>query len=986
MKFRLISTIISVVFFMNATAQEITEATFLQNTRQLIYEGKRSGEGYFSADGAKLIFQSERQADNPFYQIYMLDLETGDSHRVSTGTGKTTCAFIRPGHDEALFGSTHADPDAVKKQQAELDFRASGQKRRYSWDYDENMDIFSSDLKGDNLKNLTAVRGYDAEGSYSPDGSKVVFCSLRDAYGENPSDQHQKQLEMDPSYFGEIYIMDADGSNQTRLTDWPGYDGGPFFSPDGERIIWRHFEENGAVADVYTMKIDGSDRRRLTNFKAMSWAPYFHPSGEYALFASNKLGFANFEIYMVDAKGEKEPVRITFTEGFDGLPVFSPDGKKMAWTTNRTSDKKSQLYIANWNHSAALEALKTAPVRVTSEGGTNGGHGSFEPGTTFYESATQPQTSADEKLSSAIAAEDIQQYASYLASDELEGRMSGTNGTKLAADYLVKNLKQVGLKPLGDNGTFLQKFEFTAGVELAEGNTLEITTPKGKQVFEVEKDFLPLSFTSEEEVEGQVVFAGFGLTVPGAQGEGYNSYNNLDVKDKIVLVLRYVPEQVEVERRQKLNVYAGLRYKALAARQKGAKAVLVISGPNSPRAGKLIPLRYDRSAANSGIVAASVSSVVAQALFASSDKSLEEVQSQLDIENPHFEGRFALEGVSVKIKTGVKRTQKTDYNVVAMLPASAPDATETVILGAHYDHIGFGEIGSLARKGEEGKIHNGADDNASGTSTVLELATYFSGEKKKNPDLFKRNLIFAFWSGEELGLIGSSAFVENAPVPLANIAAYLNFDMVGRLRENKLILQGVGSSSVWKKIIEKRNVVAGFDLTLQDNPYQPTDISAFYPKDVPVLAFFTGSHENYNRPTDDAATLDYDGMQRIAKFAALITKDLLKTDERPDYKKVKRVKSKQGNRDAMRAYLGTIPDYVGGDNGLKLSGVSGGGPADKAGLKGGDIIIELAGQEVKNIYDYTYAIDALKIDEPTDVVVLRDGEKLTLKITPQARE
>src|SRR5438132_316261 len=315
------------------------EARFLSHTRQLIFEGRRSGEGYFSPDGKSLIFQSKREPGNPFYQIYILDFETGDSHRVSSGIGKTTCAFFRPGSDEVLFASTHLDPETSAKQKAELEFRASGKERRYSWDYDEKMDIFLARRDGSNLRRLTSEQGYDAEASFSPDGKLIVFCSLRSAYPTNKlSAEEFKHLQTDPSWFGDIYLMQADGSNVRRLTRTPGYDGGPFFSPDGQRVIWRRFTERGDTADVYTMNLDGSDERRLTDFGAMSWAPYFHPSGRYVIFTSNKFGFGNFELFIVDANGEREPVRVTFTDGFDGLPVFSPDGKRLAWTSSRTAE------------------------------------------------------------------------------------------------------------------------------------------------------------------------------------------------------------------------------------------------------------------------------------------------------------------------------------------------------------------------------------------------------------------------------------------------------------------------------------------------------------------------------------------------------------------------------------------------------------------------------------------------------------------------
>ena len=944
------------------------EPQFLSNIRQLTYDGKRAGEGYFSEDGNALIFQSEREPDNPFYQIYFLDLLTGDTHRVSSGIGKTTCAFFRPGTDEVLYASTHHDPFAKAKQEEELKFRASEKERRYSWDYDTAMDIFSANRDGSNPTQLTDAPGYDAEASYSPDGQHIVFCSLRDAYPKNQlSPKELKQLEVDPAYFGEIYIMNADGSNQTRLTDAPGYDGGPFFTPDGQHIVWRHFTPDGSQADIYTMRIDGSNVQRLTDFESMSWAPYFHPSGAYVIFASNKLGFSNFELYLVDARGRHEPIRVTSTDGFDGLPVFSPDGKRLCWTSNRNSQEVSQLYLAEWNHEAAVAAITAAPKRQNSLVHTIG------------ERVSDPKPANNTS---------IRQHIEFLADDALEGRMTGSEGAKRAAEHIAAQFEALNLKPIADEQSYFQTFEFTAGRRIiAEENRFHITRQMhgAEQVmeFSVEQDFQPLSFSRNGVVEGEVVFVGYGLTVPGELGEGYDAYAGLDVQDKIVVALRYVPEAVAPERRQQLNRYAGLRYKAMQAREHGAKAFLVVAGPNSPNAGKLIPLDFDSSLADSGIVAASISDTVANTLFAPSGKDLKEIQSGLDVENPHFVGQFPLPDVKVKIVVSVEKVRKTDQNVVALLPPpESTDNTEYIIVGAHYDHIGHGEIGSLARKGEEGQIHNGADDNASGTAVVLELAATLREAYQEHPEKFRRGIIFALWSGEELGLIGSTHFVNHPVVPLEKVAAYLNFDMVGRLRDNKLILQGVGSSSVWTKLIEKCNIPIGFNLTLQADPYLPTDVTAFYPKEVPVLSFFTGGHEDYNRPTDDIETLNYEGLERISKLAHGIISDLISAAERPEYVRVERSQSEEGSRDTLRAYLGTIPDYTTEGTGVKLSGVRAGGPADKAGLKGGDIIVEFGGQAITNIYDYTYALDAVKIGVPVEVVVRRDGKQVKLTVTP----
>jgi Tol biopolymer transport system component len=343
------------------------ERDFLTRIRRLTVEGRRAGEGYWSPDGKRLVFQSEREPGNPFYQIYVLDFATGETKRISPGIGKTTCAFFRPGTNEIEFASTHADPNSKHLEDEELAFRASGKERRYSWDYDTAMDIYSYDEKTGAMKRLTDAKGYDAEGSYSPDGRWIVFTSMRDAYNHPLTAAEQKKLAEDPSYFGEIYIMRADGSGQKRLTSTPGYDGGPFFTPDGKRIVWRRFDESGLIADVWTMNPDGSDERQITDFGSMSWAPYFHPSGEYIIFASNKLGFENFELFMVDALGTKEPVQVTYSPGFDGLPVPSPDGKQLAWTSSRSGGSAGQLFLAEWNHEKAREAIRNAPPKKPSK-------------------------------------------------------------------------------------------------------------------------------------------------------------------------------------------------------------------------------------------------------------------------------------------------------------------------------------------------------------------------------------------------------------------------------------------------------------------------------------------------------------------------------------------------------------------------------------------------------------------------------------------
>lgn len=332
------------------------ENQLLTNTFQLITDGARSGEGYFSADGTQFIYQAEMPG-NPFYQIYLLDLESGESNRVSTGVGLTTCAWIHPTLDRIMYASTHEDPNALAKQAEELAIRASGEVRPYGWDYDPSYEIYAADSDGSNLVNLTHAAGYDAEGSYSPDGRTILFASNREAYARPLSKVEQGLLDDDASYFMDLYVMDADGSNVKQLTFSPGYDGGPFYNAEGTKILWRRFNPDGNSAEIWTMDADGSNQRQLTANGMVNWGPYYHPSGAYIIYSSNVLGHANFELFMIDPEGSSDPIRVTNTDGTDILPVFSPDGERLAWSTTRTPGGASQIHMADWDHELALELL-----------------------------------------------------------------------------------------------------------------------------------------------------------------------------------------------------------------------------------------------------------------------------------------------------------------------------------------------------------------------------------------------------------------------------------------------------------------------------------------------------------------------------------------------------------------------------------------------------------------------------------------------------
>ncbi len=573
-------------------------------------------------------------------------------------------------------------------------------------------------------------------------------------------------------------------------------------------------------------------------------------------------------------------------------------------------------------------------------------------------------------------------HVETLASDKFEGRLTGSPGEKLAADYIISELKRMGARPLPGLTDFRLPFTFTAGSKDG-GTTLAITKAgSAPQLFSGATTVQALSFSDSAETSGAIVMAGYGLVVPESQNFGYDSYAGLDVKDKIVVVFRYFPEDADQQTRAILARYADLRYKAQAARQRGAKGMLVVTGPRSPNAGAVVPMSFDTAIAGSGLVAASISSEAFAPIMAASGKSLEAVQKEFDSGNPHVAG-FAIPDVTVTLKANVIRQQQTGNNVVGYLPATAPLTGVNkpwVAVGAHYDHLGRGTTGgSLAGKDEANQIHHGADDNASGSATVLAIGDAFSQQPRK------RHLLLAFWSGEELGLLGSNAFVTKPPFPLEQMSAYLNFDMVGRVAGNKLTVQATGTSAMWPRLLEQANIAAGFDLVLQEDPYQPTDVGSFNTASVACLTFFTGAHQEYHKPSDTADKINYEDLVRVGELASGVVRRLMDSADVPQFTKVEQ-KTETGGRAGLRLFTGTIPDYASDVKGLLLGGVIGGGPAEQAGLAKGDVIIEIAGQSITNIYDYTYALELLKIGEPAKVVYMRGSDKRETTLTPSARK
>jgi TolB protein len=315
------------------------ESPYLKNVKQLTFDFARAGEGYFAPDGKKIIYQAEeKNTGNPFYQIFVQDLASGSFRRISPGVGRTTCAYFAPSGKKVIFASSHEDPDAKKHYEAEYQLREEERKtrtrRKYQWDFDPYMEIYEADPDGANLKNLTNSKGYDAEGSYSADGKRIVFCSNRDG-----------NLE--------LYTMDADGKNVKKVTDAPKcYNGGPFFSPDAKRIIFRSDRKEKDRLQLYVIDADGKNEKALTdNDKWVYWAPYWYQDGKHIIYTaadhSDEKARPNYDLYWMNIE-TKKTTRITHAPGADVLPVFSPDGTKVMWTSGRTADRSSQLWIADF--------------------------------------------------------------------------------------------------------------------------------------------------------------------------------------------------------------------------------------------------------------------------------------------------------------------------------------------------------------------------------------------------------------------------------------------------------------------------------------------------------------------------------------------------------------------------------------------------------------------------------------------------------------
>ena len=588
---------------------------------------------------------------------------------------------------------------------------------------------------------------------------------------------------------------------------------------------------------------------------------------------------------------------------------------------------------------------------------------------------------------SQLSAERITKHVQFLASDKLQGRRAGTPAADEAAAYIGKEFRRYGLKPASSSG-FLQPFTFVSAVKLGEGNSFQAKTASGPRAFKVGEDFMPLAFSSPEPAAGDLVFVGYGISAPEL---GFDSYSGIDPKGKLVIILRGSPDGDNPHGRFADFTQPGLEIqnKTLKAREKGARGVIFVSEEKSFHEDRLSRLRHDLNFLDSGIPTVVISRDGAASLFGAGGSSLADAEARAKEAN----SAFVIKDVTAQFKTDVVKINGKSANVVGVLPGNDPQlSSEYVVIGAHYDHLGLGGPESLAAN-PEGQIHHGADDNASGTSGLLEIARVLAAERGK----IKRSIIFVAFSGEELGLLGSGAYTKNPIVPLASTVAMLNMDMIGRLRNGSLFVGGVGTSPTWKPLLEKLNgtgpatshgpetgSVSRFQLSYGEDGFGPSDHQSFYVKDLPVLFFFTGTHDDYHKPTDTADKINAEGLKQVAEFVREIAISVANEPQRIAFTKVK-VEQRPAGR-GFRVYLGTVPNYSDQSDGMKLDGVRAGSPAEKAGLRAGDFIVRLGKTPVKNVYDYTYALGEMRPGEEAEVAIRRDGKEMTLKITPEKRQ
>ena len=616
--------------------------------------------------------------------------------------------------------------------------------------------------------------------------------------------------------------------------------------------------------------------------------------------------------------------------------------------------------------------------------------------------AAAAQTPAVATGELAVGAADAARYLAdvkALTTPAMEGRGDGTPGLTRAARLLEQEYKRLGLQPAGTTG-FFQAFRVSTGAKLAGKNEMvEQTADAARKELKLNEDFVPFSFSSSGEASAPVVFAGYGVTAPEF---GYDDYAGLDVVGKIVLVLRYEPAGFAAHTgNQGMTQHASLVTKAINARNHGATVVVVVNGaPGGGNAtgpqggggaagapgGDPDPLMRFGSVSgpeNARIVFVQVRNRVAQGWLTAGGKSLADLQKQIDetMQPASFELPDTLR---LSVRAGVETTRATVNNVLAYLPGQS---NEYIILGAHYDHLGYGHQDSLAPS-LAGQIHPGADDNASGTAGVLELARMLAPLKGR----LTRGILFASFAGEELGLLGSAQWVKEPTRPLDQAVAMINMDMIGRIKDGRVYVGGMGTGSTFEALLARAQNGAKFQMQYSRGGYSASDHTSFVARKIPVLFFFSGLHGDYHKPSDTWEKVNAPDAARLVDVIAKVTLELDAAAARPEFVAVAEeanphtgVTTGVTSGGGYGPYFGSIPDFAEPETGVRFSDLQPGSPAARAGLKAGDILVQFGSMTIRNLYDFTDALRRSQVGQVVEVTVLRDGMRLTVSVTLEQR-
>lgn len=580
------------------------------------------------------------------------------------------------------------------------------------------------------------------------------------------------------------------------------------------------------------------------------------------------------------------------------------------------------------------------------------------------------------------AAERYLQHVRFLASPEMRGRGSGMPELERAGEYIADRFRDFGLRPAGDGGTYLQPFQVTTDAVLGDGNALRVRRNRGTAELELERDFVPINFSASGSVEGEVVFAGYGAT---AEEFGYDDYFHLDVTGKVVLVLRYEPSFFHDRgdgpsngrsrgRERRYTRHSHLIAKAIQARNRGAAALLVVDARG--RRERLIRFGSVSGPTDAGIPMVQVKSDIVEGWLRGSGRSLRVLQRDIDAsERPQS---FALaSSLRVSLEVDVDHQRAVVSNVAGYLPGADESY---VVLGAHYDHLGLGSQHSLSPS-QVGKVHPGADDNASGVAAILELARGYAGAGERPPV----GLLFLAFAAEEIGLLGSSHWTEHPTLPLEHAVAMLNFDMVGRIQDGRLYVGGTGSAEPLASIVERAAASREMKIDTSRSAYSSSDHTSFVAKQIPSLFFFSGLHSDYHKPSDTADKIDAESAVALLGLARDIVGGLASRRGelafQPDAEESgRRPPSDPGGGSGYGPWFGSVPDFGEVPDGVKFADVRPGSPAAAAGLEGGDVLTHWNGEAVKNLYDFTYALRDSEVGEVVRVRFLRDGQERSAEV------